>query len=298
MVKKLKETIFQSVKNLENRIFIWVLFVAGFFLGYSSMYGFLVDSPIYYVIQDAFLSLLCFWLYQKVKFSKDKNYLIRTIFCSVAHVFFHINWINWAGFEGHMSYIYYVLCILTIAVLSIRVSSIILTLSLLVHVGLFYAQYNDIIIAKSEVTVATKVITFFIMCSALAFIVSTTKSMFDKQNYILKKANLELEEVNKSLENQNQQLIHNKNVIYSFNSNLQEMVDERMEELSYKGKQLEEMAFINAHLLRSPLARILGLLHIMELEQDKSVGTDEKLKIKQLAKLADNIVGEINKVTN
>jgi len=39
---------------------------------------------------------------------------------------------------------------------------------------------------------------------------------------------------------------------------------DRTYELEIKNKALEEYAFINAHKLRAPLARILGLVHLMK----------------------------------
>ncbi len=51
-----------------------------------------------------------------------------------------------------------------------------------------------------------------------------------------------------------------------FNARLNKMVDERTYELSIKNQQLSEYAFINAHKLRAPVARILGLLHVYQMK--------------------------------
>jgi light-regulated signal transduction histidine kinase (bacteriophytochrome) len=47
------------------------------------------------------------------------------------------------------------------------------------------------------------------------------------------------------------------------------MVDERTQELSMKNDQLSEYAFINAHKLRAPLARIMGLLQIYRMKDSE-----------------------------
>lgn len=51
-----------------------------------------------------------------------------------------------------------------------------------------------------------------------------------------------------------------------FNRLLKEKVSERTMELSIKNDQLNEYAFINAHKLRAPVARIMGLVNVYELK--------------------------------
>lgn len=51
--------------------------------------------------------------------------------------------------------------------------------------------------------------------------------------------------------------------IKGINDNLELLVKERTDELEKKNIALEEYAFINAHKLRSPVASILGLIHLM-----------------------------------
>ncbi len=58
-----------------------------------------------------------------------------------------------------------------------------------------------------------------------------------------------------------------------FNKLLNKMVDERTHELSMKNEQLSEYAFINAHKLRAPLARILGLQQIYRMK-DSELSTE------------------------
>lgn len=51
--------------------------------------------------------------------------------------------------------------------------------------------------------------------------------------------------------------------IQSMNENLEGLVRKRTIELERKNKALEEYAFINAHKLRSPVASLLGLIHLL-----------------------------------
>ncbi len=52
--------------------------------------------------------------------------------------------------------------------------------------------------------------------------------------------------------------------IKAINDNLEKLVLERTKELDRKNKALQEAAFINAHNLRSPVASILGLIHLIK----------------------------------
>lgn len=60
--------------------------------------------------------------------------------------------------------------------------------------------------------------------------------------------------------------------IAKMNESLEQRVKERTVELESQNKQLTEYAFINSHLLRSPVSKILGLVNLMELDN----GSDHK----------------------
>jgi signal transduction histidine kinase len=50
------------------------------------------------------------------------------------------------------------------------------------------------------------------------------------------------------------------------NRTLEDAVQKRTHELEVQNRQLTEYAFVNAHLLRAPLARVLGLAHLIARE--------------------------------
>lgn len=79
------------------------------------------------------------------------------------------------------------------------------------------------------------------------------------QNHELSEKNREIASLNKELSLINQQLAHT-------NERLEEAVKQRTAELERQNRQLIEYAFINSHLLRAPLARVLGLLQLIQLE--------------------------------
>ncbi len=81
--------------------------------------------------------------------------------------------------------------------------------------------------------------------------------------------------------------------IARMNEELELRVKARTEELQNRNQQLTEYAFINSHLLRSPVSKILGLINLMEM--DKSV--DQQLMMDHLKKSCDELDGIVKKIT-
>ena len=72
-------------------------------------------------------------------------------------------------------------------------------------------------------------------------------------------------------------------------------VFERTEELEHQNKQLTEYAFINSHLLRAPLASILGIINLLK---GTKLTEDQKEYIEYLSQSStdlDEVIGKINK---
>lgn len=79
------------------------------------------------------------------------------------------------------------------------------------------------------------------------------------QNQELLERNVEIKFVNEELASVN-------DTLKAVNNNLEDTVKKRTEELETQNKQLTEYAFINSHLLRAPLSRILGLSQLISKE--------------------------------
>ncbi len=73
-------------------------------------------------------------------------------------------------------------------------------------------------------------------------------------------------DLNRRISQQNELLLAKTEEIARINQTLEDRVQERTEELTKRSQQLTEYAFINSHSLRGPVARIMGLVEIMELE--------------------------------
>lgn len=82
-----------------------------------------------------------------------------------------------------------------------------------------------------------------------------------QQNHTLSEQSTELMSQAEELKSSHEELI-------TMNDNLEDIVTQRSQEIVEKNNMLEEYAFINAHKLRAPVARLLGIMQIIELSKD------------------------------
>ena len=83
----------------------------------------------------------------------------------------------------------------------------------------------------------------------------------------LQASHTEIAEKQVQILDQNVELKAQQSQITAINQSLERKVQQRTEELKEQNDRLAEYAFINAHLLRAPLARIQGLVYLMELTE-------------------------------
>jgi ligand-binding sensor domain-containing protein/signal transduction histidine kinase len=105
------------------------------------------------------------------------------------------------------------------------------------------------------------------------------------------------------LSNQNEQLINARGIIEAKNreisaknENLEGEVEKRTAELVEYNQQLEQFAFISAHNLRSPVARILGLGNLFEMAETMQEKHDILKHILNTTRDLDSVVHDLNKI--
>ncbi|MDW8347301.1 MAG: tetratricopeptide repeat protein [Bacteroidia bacterium] len=96
-----------------------------------------------------------------------------------------------------------------------------------------------------------------ILCLLFLGIMITSLFVIYRRNRLLRQANYEIELKNAILERQKQ-------VIQEMNNSLEQMVLDRTQKLEQRNQQLSEYAYYNAHVLRAPIARILGLFEVYQ----------------------------------
>ena len=141
---------------------------------------------------------------------------------------------------------------------------------------------------------------------ALSFIAVATFTFFTRTQRILK-ANRELEEAvnqkTKELAAQNEELVQSqeevsaqRDLVARQNENLEMEVSKRTNELVEYNQQLEQFAFIAAHNLRAPVARILGLGQLLEIEVAHEKKDEIYPKLVRAAEELDGVVKDLNTI--
>jgi len=99
-----------------------------------------------------------------------------------------------------------------------------------------------------------------------------------------------------SLREQNRLIHLQKEEKEQINNNLESIVNDRTSRIEHQKQQFRELANINAHKVRSPLARIQGLLNLVEIETDPEKSLSEFLpKLKSNAEELNGVLKEVNK---
>jgi signal transduction histidine kinase len=116
----------------------------------------------------------------------------------------------------------------------------------------------------------------------------------------LKRVNLTLEdkiaERTNVLNHLNEELRSSHEEIMKLNSNLEQEVVDRTVSLKMQLEKLNAYAFANSHEVRAPLARILGLLLLAELEKEEGHKEAIYVKIKIEAVELDQIIRKMNRI--
>ncbi len=205
-------------------------------------------------------------------------------------------WIHYGGIHGSVPY-FFILYFLFATVTSsgwtgkITITSGLIILFLLLKFPLIFSNTVSLLsLEEGQLT-----IDFLITCSLLTIFTLYVRNKFGHYKNQAAIRNNQLEKIAKTLTSQQAELLQEQTEIESINLNLEQMIHERTLEIEEKNKALSEYAFINAHLLRAPLSRIIGLSDLME--RDAINGSRKYIvEIKELAEKMDKVVRKISDV--
>jgi len=105
----------------------------------------------------------------------------------------------------------------------------------------------------------------------------------------LRETNEELHTSNEELAASTEELHSANEMLNHLNQNLEKEVALRTRDLAWKNQQLTAYAYLNAHHLRAPLARIMGISNLMKMETDVDV-------LRHLSYLLDKATSELDDV--
>jgi signal transduction histidine kinase len=120
------------------------------------------------------------------------------------------------------------------------------------------------------------------------------KRRYDDALKTLAEQNIELIEKTNEIETQNEELMQSHENLNNMNMHLESLVHERTREVQTRNEQLVRFAYSNAHDVRGPVARVLGLIQLSKMEADLDYPFLFK-KIEEQTKEIDEAVKGINR---
>lgn len=133
---------------------------------------------------------------------------------------------------------------------------------------------------------------FFVEAMIITAFLTYLKKRYTRYQRRVEHRNAQLKSFNNTLIKQNDSLLYNQEETQNINENLEQIIEKRIQKIEEKNYQLEEYAFINAHILRGPVCRILGLLNLM---QNGQPGLEQ---ISEKANKVDKLIRKINAITS
>lgn len=132
----------------------------------------------------------------------------------------------------------------------------------------FYFQFADpsLYLKSSSSEVITTFIIYIVVYIIITFSATALKLKYDSINNELISKNQELIDKSILMENKNKELTESENQMNEINAHLEQIVEERTNNVKSKNQYLVKYAFANAHHVRGPLARILGLIQLSKME--------------------------------
>jgi signal transduction histidine kinase len=161
------------------------------------------------------------------------------------------------------------------------------SLKLVVFVSLvtiLFKDYGDV----ESIILVRKSIPYLIVYFIVTVASGILKDRYERNQGRLNEMVELLNQKNTKIVHQHNKLLKSYDQLSNLNESLEEKIQEKTARLEEMNKQLLELAYTNAHRVRAPLARILGLLHLIELDESK---TDNYLdKINHEALQMDDII--------
>jgi tetratricopeptide (TPR) repeat protein len=147
---------------------------------------------------------------------------------------------------------------------------------------------------KSQSIIITSISFLLAALTVLGIIIFRYTRDKRKSNIKLKQLNREIQEKHEEILAQSEELTQANQEISRINENLEQEVHLRTEKIERQNQMLIEYAYSNAHNVRGPLARILGLASLMSREDDPELLKEYTTFMYVSAQELDNVIRDIN----
>ena len=204
--------------------------------------------------------------------------------------------LSWGGIESRTPYGFIIFTIVLSVILKKGVRRYFMTFYFGAGLLIILAREQNIFRIEDAITRdndASKAFLYIIVILLCVILIFLMKNAYDQERQTITARNAELDTVNGLIKEGIRKIKINRALIKRINFSLEEKVKERTKELESRNAVIEQYAFANAHLVRGPLARILGLAALLEMEGEK---TEELRDLLRSAQSLDEVIREINQI--
>lgn len=272
-MKKLVTRLYVN-RSVEEIIFSFILIAGIPYFVLNEIIDLLTNrSLVIGIINSVLIFSIIYLLKLSVKGTLTKTHIF--IFCLMLSIGFALFWPASTGLSGAGAYVLQSL-IVVLLIVNTGKSRAFFAIFLLIMV--LVAGFADIEYA-GKIVYRSQLISFIINTIAIALVMNIFKIYLDRERKKLVFKITKLDQINKEIEHQNQVLESNQEEIKRIQTNLQQIIKERTREIEAGNKRLVEYAFINAHLVRAPLANLMGLSELMNSDDPDLMELQKKMEV-------------------
>ena len=275
--------------NLEKRILQFGLSLGGIYQLYQITNGLISGTPT--VVLNIMIGLF-FWLLLFISGRlKNTTWIAFFLHLLMLPILIYF-WSKFGGLAGTVPMIMFMYVSLIISTLHGLPLIVITTVYAVIFVLLsFFPQLTNIpVYDASKVDRIQPAIDFFVIALIITAFLIYLKDRLITYRTRISHRHQQLRQLSLTLQKQNDELHESQEETLSINENLESIVERHIKGIEEKNRELGEYAFINAHLLRAPICRMLGIINLMEIE-----GSDADLTlVKEKAMQIDSIIRRIN----
>jgi signal transduction histidine kinase len=285
----------EIIQRFESRVFHYGVILGVIFRTIRLVHEVMIESPLGILVLGGFnliLFIVIFILHRRHFQIAFTIFFFQILITSI------FTWNNAGGWNGSVPYL--LLLVMTGIVITSHGILQIATLfafGILIFLFAFTTVLDSFSTHNTNYTLLSREFDFLINTAVLILL-----TFYLKENFLSYRESVELnnERLKKSTEKlmeQTQQLYQQQVELNILRNNLEKIISGKISESQNQAEILKEYSFVNSHHVRAPLARVLGLIDLIEVENRRNNASSDALdKIKMDAEELDVILKKINTV--
>ncbi len=286
----------EIVHRFETRVFHYGIILGIIFRTIRLVHEAMIDSPQAVLLLGAFNLLLfvfVFYLHRKHSQIAYALFFFQILITSI------LTWNNAGGWNGSIPYLFLLVMIgVVITSHGFLQVTIMVAYGLVICLFAFTSDLSSFSTSNPNYSLMSREFDFLINTAVLILVTFYLKENFLSYRESVELANERLKKSTEKLLEQNNQLYQQQEELNILRNNLEKIISGKITESQYKAEILKEYSFVNSHHVRAPLARVLGLIDLIEVENRRKKASSAALlhKIKTDAEELDVILKKINTI--